>query len=139
MSFETTYVIVAGVAWIRRSRVETSDGRVEESVWLVTFDGERSEAYKEPAGDSTINRGEVAGVGRSLDGPSRRLRRDASSALAQSRTDAARDEACAGDQRAIGDRVLMVREAHSSTLGAPSRPQPGLGALSAAHGRWAIC
>lgn len=37
MKYETTYVIVAGVAWIRRSRVEAADGTVDDTVWAVTF------------------------------------------------------------------------------------------------------
>ena len=35
MKHETSYVIVAGIAWIRRSRVETRDGLVDDSVWVV--------------------------------------------------------------------------------------------------------
>ena len=40
MRYDTAYVIVAGVAWIRRSRVETAGGRVDDTTWAVTFDGE---------------------------------------------------------------------------------------------------
>ena len=40
MRYETSYVIVAGVAWVRRSRVELADGRVDDTTWVVTFDGE---------------------------------------------------------------------------------------------------
>ena len=37
MRYETSYVIVAGVAWIRRSAVWTADGRHEDTTWVVTF------------------------------------------------------------------------------------------------------
>jgi hypothetical protein len=67
MKYETSYVIVAGVAWIRRSRVEMSAGRVDDSVWLVTFDGDGVHAYKDEAGDSTITRGRAGGIDWELD------------------------------------------------------------------------
>jgi hypothetical protein len=38
VSYETTYLIVAGVAWLRRSRVELRDGTVDDTAWAVTFD-----------------------------------------------------------------------------------------------------
>jgi hypothetical protein len=60
--YDTSYVIVAGVAWIRRSRVETQNGRVDDSVWVVLFDGEQPVARKGAAGDSTIERGELDGI-----------------------------------------------------------------------------
>jgi hypothetical protein len=58
VKYETEYVIVAGIAWIRRSRVELADGRVDDSVWVVTFDGEPV-ARKAPAGDATPFRGRI--------------------------------------------------------------------------------
>lgn len=62
MRYETSYVIVSGVAWIRRSRVETRDGRIDDSVWVVLFDGERPVVHKSDAGSATIERGSVDGV-----------------------------------------------------------------------------
>ncbi len=62
MKYETTYVIVAGVAWIRRSRVETSDGRIEDTLWAVTFGDGSATVRRGPAGDSTIERGELDGL-----------------------------------------------------------------------------
>jgi hypothetical protein len=61
-SYETDYVIVAGVAWIRRTRVETSSGRSEESMWLSTFDGDVPEVHKADAGSMSVERGEIAGT-----------------------------------------------------------------------------
>jgi hypothetical protein len=40
VSYETTYLIVAGVAWLRLSRVELPDGTIDDTAWAVTFDGE---------------------------------------------------------------------------------------------------
>ena len=37
MRYETSYVIVAGVAWIRRSEVWTANGRHDDTTWVVTF------------------------------------------------------------------------------------------------------
>ncbi len=62
MSYETTYVIVAGIAWIRRTRVQTTGGRVDDSVWAVLFDDDAPVALKGDAGDSTTRRGEVGGL-----------------------------------------------------------------------------
>jgi hypothetical protein len=56
MTYETHYLIVAGVAWIRLTRV----GDVREA-WLVTFDRERR-AVKEPARGQSLARGELAGT-----------------------------------------------------------------------------
>jgi hypothetical protein len=60
--YETTYVIVAGIAWIRRTRVEMRDGGVDDSVWAVLFDGDSSVALKGDAGDATTEHGEVGGL-----------------------------------------------------------------------------
>ena len=54
--YETRYAIVAGVAWIRWTRV----GDVED-IWLITF-GEEPRAAKGPAGNNTIFRGELGGI-----------------------------------------------------------------------------
>jgi hypothetical protein len=61
VKYETEYVIVAGIAWIRRSRVELADGRVDDSVWVVTFEGEPV-ARKAPAGDATPLVGRIADI-----------------------------------------------------------------------------
>lgn len=61
MEYETDYVIVAGVAWIRRTRVETSSSRVEEGMWLTTFDGDQPESHKADAGTMSVERGEIGG------------------------------------------------------------------------------
>ena len=139
MRFETTYVIVAGIAWIRRSRVETCDGRVEESVWLVTFDGEHSDAHKEPAGDSTINSGRVAGIEWSLgwvelapqfETPHRLLRRVAPTQLVTKPA-----LAISGH---IGDRVLDRAPGHTARLwGRRHARSWGWAHASEPDGRWA--
>lgn len=59
MSFETRYVIVAGVAWIRRTRVETTDGRVEDRMWAVLFGEDVPSVRTGPAGSSSIERGSL--------------------------------------------------------------------------------
>src|SRR2546425_8790778 len=57
MTYETRYVIVAGIAWIRRTRVGA-----DEHVWLVVFGDGEPQARKGPAGESSTHRGELDGV-----------------------------------------------------------------------------
>ena len=40
MRYETSYVIVAGIAWIRCSHIEFADGHSEDRAWVVTFAGD---------------------------------------------------------------------------------------------------
>ena len=56
MSYETRYVIVAGIAWIRTTRMLGA-----ETLWAVTFDGPEPVVRRGPAGDSTIERGSLDG------------------------------------------------------------------------------
>ena len=65
MTYETRYVIVAGIAWIRRTRV----GR-DEHVWLVVFGDGEPRARKGPAGECSTRRGELDGVSWRLDAES---------------------------------------------------------------------
>lgn len=57
MRYDTRYLIVAGIAWIRTTRVELADGRVEDTVWAVTFADDV--ARKASRGDATIERGAI--------------------------------------------------------------------------------
>lgn len=61
MSYRTSYVIVAGIAWLRRSRIELRDGTVEDRIWCVTF-GRTPVVRTGDAGDSTPLRGEIDGI-----------------------------------------------------------------------------
>lgn len=139
MRYETTYVIVAGVAWIRCSRVETGDGRVEDTTWLVLFDGERPEARRETTGASTIERGELDGIAWDLswtalatpfETPHRVIRRFAPSHLVT--TPALLISGC------IGDRVLKEAPGHAARLWGRRHAQTwGWAHASTADGRWA--
>lgn len=57
MSYETRYVIVAGVAWIRTTRVLGA-----ETLWAVTFDGPEPVVRRGPAGGAAIERGTLDGL-----------------------------------------------------------------------------
>ena len=72
MRYASSYVIVAGVAWIRRSQVWTSDGRHEDTTWIVTF-GDGAPVVRRGAGRD-IWSGELDGLSwelaaRELDAP----------------------------------------------------------------------
>ena len=60
MRYETSYVILAGVASIRRSAVWTDDGRHEDTTWLVTF-GDGRPVVRRGAGRD-IRAGELDGL-----------------------------------------------------------------------------
>ena len=60
MRYETSYVIVAGIVWLRRSRVETRDGRVEDTTWVVTF-GDGAPVVRRGAGRD-LSSGELDGL-----------------------------------------------------------------------------
>lgn len=60
LRYETSYLIVAGVAWIRRSSVWTSDGRNEDTTWVVTF-GEGAPVVRRGAGRD-LSAGELDGL-----------------------------------------------------------------------------
>jgi len=139
VSYETSYVIVAGVAWIRRSRVETHDGRIEDTVWLVLFDGEQPVARRSEAGDSTIERGELDGIAWDLrwhvlsapfETPHALLRRVAPTHLVTI-------PALSISGR-IGDRVLDAAPGHSARLWGKRHAQTwGWAHASTSDGRWA--
>jgi hypothetical protein len=136
--YETSYVIVAGIAWIRRSRVEMRDGRVEDAVWLVLFDGEQPEARKGVAGASTIERGELDGISWDLrwtalatpfETPHPLLRRFAPSHLVTT-------PALSISGR-IGDRVLEEAPGHTARLWGKRHAQTwGWAHASTRDGRW---
>ena len=137
MRYETEYVIVAGVAWIRRSRVETRDGRVDESVWLVLFDGAPT-AHKAPAGTSTPREGAIDGIAWKLDWtavhpsfetPHALLRPVAPSHLVTT-------PAILVDGT-IGDRVLERAPGHTARLWGKRHAETwGWAHASTADGRW---
>lgn len=139
MRYETSYVIVAGVAWIRRSRVETSDGRIDDSTWLVLFDGERPEAWKAESGGSTIERGTVGGIAWDLrwavlappfETPHRLVRSVAPSHLLTT--------PALSISGTIGDRVLDGAPGHTARLwGRRHARSWGWAHASTADGRWA--
>jgi hypothetical protein len=56
LGYETRYLIVAGIGWIRWTRVADV-----EDIWLITF-GDEPRAAKGPAGGNTIFRGQLDGV-----------------------------------------------------------------------------
>jgi hypothetical protein len=136
--YETSYVIVAGVAWIRRSRVQTHDGHVEDSAWIVLFDGERPVARKHAAGASTIERGEIDGIAWDLtwtpvaaafETPHRLLRKVAPTHLVTT-------PAILVSGR-IGDRVLDAAPGHTAQLWGKRHARTwGWAHASTADGRW---
>jgi hypothetical protein len=136
--YETDYVIVAGIAWIRRSRVETDSGRVEESVWLVTFDGDDAEVHKADAGTMSIERGEISGTAWELtwsalaqpfETPHRLLRRFAPSRLTTTPAIEVHGR--------IGDRVLSGAPGHAAHIRGTRHAQTwGWAHASTLDGRW---
>jgi hypothetical protein len=139
MEYETDYVIVAGIAWIRRTRVETDTGRVEDSIWLTTFDGDRPEVRKADAGTMSIERGEIAGTSWDLtwsalappfETPHRLLRRVAPTQLTTTPAIEVRGR--------IGERVLSGAHGHSAHIRGRRHAQTwGWAHASTADGRWA--
>jgi hypothetical protein len=137
--YETDYVIVAGVAWIRRTRVETSSGRIDESMWLTTFDGDAPEVHKADAGSMSIERGEIAGTAWELswsalrppfETPHRLLQRVAPTRMTTW-------PAIVVDGR-IGDRVVSAAPGHTAHLRGTRHARTwGWAHASAADGRWA--
>ena len=138
MRYETSYVIVSGVAWIRRSRVETPQGHVEDSVWIVLFDGERPVARKSQAGNSTIESGALDGIdwdlrwtprGAAFETPHRLLRRVAPSHLVTIPA-----LAISGH---IGDRVFEDAPGHTARLWGKRHARTwGWAHASTPDGRW---
>jgi hypothetical protein len=139
MEYETDYVIVAGIAWIRRTRVETDSGRVEESMWLATFDGDRPEVHKADAGTMSIERGEIAGTAWDLswsvlaapfETPHRLLRRFAPTRLTTTPAIAVHGR--------IGERVLSGEPGHTAHIrGVGHARDWGWAHASSSDGRWA--
>jgi len=137
--YDTDYVIVAGIAWIRRTRVETDTGHVEESVWLVTFDGDQPDVRKADAGSMTIEQGEIAGVAWELtwsalaapfETPHRLLRRLAPTQLTTTPAIEVHGR--------IGDRVLSGAPGHTARVrGSRHARTWGWAHASTADGRWA--
>lgn len=89
MRYETSYLIVAGVAWIRRTRVQLADGSVDDTAWAVTF-GDQPRAQRGPGEGFRLDRGRVGDVEWELEWrdladpfetPSRALRRIAPTRL----------------------------------------------------------
>jgi hypothetical protein len=132
VTYETEYVIAAGLAWIRRTRLGD-----DEHIWLITFDGE-PRAWKEPAGERTLERGELAGVAWSLtwdllaepfESPHRVLRRRAASHMLV-------HPAIAISGR-IGDLVLDRAPGHTARLWGTRHARTwGWAHASTADGAW---
>ena len=139
MDYETDYVIVAGVAWIRRTRVATSSGRVEESMWLTTFDGDQPESHKADAETMSIERGEIAGIEWDLswsvlaapfETPHRLLRRFAPTRLTTTPAIEVHGR--------IGERVLAGEPGHTAHIrGVRHARDWGWAHASSSDGRWA--
>lgn len=138
MAYETDYVIVAGIAWIRRTRVETDTGRVEESMWLTTFDEGRPDVHKAAAGTMSIESGEIAGTSWELswsalappfETPHRLLRRFAPTRLTTTPAIAVHGR--------IGDRVLSGAPGHTAHISGRRHARSwGWAHASTAEGRW---
>jgi hypothetical protein len=117
VSFQTRYVIVAGAAWIRRTRVETTDGRIDDRVWAVLFgDGEPS-VHMGPAGASSIERGAIGGLSWELDWtslqPDFETPRGVLRRVAPTRLDTSPAILVSGR---IGDRELDAAPGHTARL-----------------------
>ena len=138
VGYETEYVIVAGIAWIRRSRVTTSTGLVDDSIWLAIFDGDRPEVHKADAGTMSIERGEIAGTSWELswaprappfETPHRLLRRFAPTRMTTT-------PAVEVNGR-IGDRILAGAPGHTARLsGTRHAREWGWAHATGADGRW---
>src|SRR2546425_11707996 len=134
MTYETRYVIVAGIAWIRRTRVGA-----DEHVWLVVFGDGEPQARKGPAGESSTHRGELDGVSWRLDAeslappfrsPHPLLRRFASTQMVV--------HPCELYTGRVGDRTFERAPGHSARLwGTRNAESWGWAHASDAHGRWA--
>jgi hypothetical protein len=139
MEYETNYVIVAGIAWIRRTRVETDAGRIEDSIWLTTFDGDRPEVHKADAGAMSIERGEIAGMSWDItwsalappfETPHRLLRRVAPTQMTTTPAIEVHGR--------IGERVLSGEPGHSAHIRGSRHAQTWAWAhASTADRRWA--
>ena len=132
MTYETRYLIVAGVAWIRLTRV--GDRR---EVWLVSFD-RTPRAAKQPAGAETLERGEVDGVSWELSwdelAPSFRSPHRLLRPLATSQLETAPALAISGR---VGDTALDRAPGHTARLwGARQAETWGWAHASTPDGRW---
>jgi hypothetical protein len=129
-------VIVSGIAWIRTTRVELADGRVEDSVWAVTFDD--GVARKAPRTDSTIEHGSIEtftwdiawrAVAPSFTTPHAALRPIAPTRLITSPAILVTGT--------VGGRVLVDAPGHTASLTGKRHARTWAWAhASDAHGRW---
>jgi hypothetical protein len=128
--YETRYVIVAGVGWIRWTRVDDV-----EDIWLITF-GDEPRAAKGPAGDNTILRGQLGGISWDLSAedlapPLRTphpLLRPVASTQMETQLFTGR----------IGDRAVVRAPGHSAHLwGSRHARTWGWAHATCADGRWA--
>src|ERR1043165_7346724 len=136
MKYETSYVIVAGVAWIRRSVVWTSDGRREDTTWVVTF-GEGTPVVRRGPGRD-IRAGELEGIEWELEWrelappfetPHRALRRVAPTKMVT-------QPALAISGR-VGDVTLADAPGHAARLAGRRHARTwGWSHASSADGRW---
>jgi hypothetical protein len=134
VSYETRYVIVAGIAWIRWTRVGT-----DEHVWLIVFGDGEPRARKGPAGENSTHRGELEGVSWRLDAetlappfrsPHALLRRFASTQMVV--------QPCELYTGRVGDREFRRAPGHSARLWGTRHAQSwGWAHASDADGRWA--
>lgn len=136
MRYETSYLIVAGVAWIRRSAVWTADGRHEDTTWVVTFGDGAPVARRGPGCD--IRAGELDGLAWELDWrelaspfetPHRLLRRVAPTRMTT-------QPALAVSGR-IGDVTFAGAPGHAAQIAGRRHARTwGWAHASAADGRW---
>ncbi len=139
MGYETSYLIVAGIAWLRRSRVELGAGRVDDRFWLVTFDEGAPRVRTGPAPEATVARGELDGIAWELEWsiladpfetPHRVLRRFAPSHMVTIPAIAVSGH--------IGDRRLDGAPGHTARLWGRKHAQSwGWSHASARDGSWA--
>jgi hypothetical protein len=135
--YDTRYVIISGIAWIRTTRVELADGGVVDSVWAVTFDD--GLARKADRGDSTIECGGVddlrweiewRALCRPITTPHALLRPFTPTRLVTTPAILVNG--------AIGDRMLVDAPGHTATLSGRRHAETwGWAHASDADGRWA--
>ena len=138
MRYETSYLIVAGIAWLRRSRVELRDGSIDDTFWLVTFDEEIPRVRTGGAPGATVTHGELDGIGWELEWspiaqpfetPHRALRRLAPSHLLTTPAISVSGH--------IGSRSIDHAPGHTARLwGRKHAQQWGWAHASSADGRW---
>lgn len=131
--YETRYAIVAGVGWIRWTRVADV-----EDIWLITFDGE-PRAAKGPAGGNTTLRGQLGGISWYLSAedlaPPLRSPHPLLRQLASTQMETQPAQLFTGH---IGDRAVVRAPGHSAHLWGSRHAQSwGWAHATLTDGRWA--